>query len=299
MATNKVSPLSLLLILFSWAILPVSICHTQTEKQRMNVGYTTSSLPDVDIKDATAALNIWIKEVGDKEGFQTKSLLYENADALLGDFAAKKIDIAFLRTLEYLPAAKKIDSEIRQVSTKLGKGTVKYLLLVPSGPKYTQVRDLKSARFAVLKNNDLGMMFLNTQLVKAKLPEAKGFFSEIQEKAKQSQVLLSVFFGQADACLVTDTSYKTMTELNPQIVQKIKIIAASTELLELVNFIQKSLDEATKEKIVRGAIRAKETERGRQMLMLFNSDGVEKASDEQLETAKQLVAEYESLKKKR
>jgi ABC-type phosphate/phosphonate transport system substrate-binding protein len=108
-----------------------------------------------------------------------------------------------------------------------------------------------------------------------------------------------VFFGQADACLVTDTSFKTMAELNPQVGQKLKIIVASVELHEIVNFMQKGLDEAIKEKIVQASIRLKETERGKQMLILFNTDGVERSSDEQLETTRQLVAEYEKLKRKK
>ena len=299
----KIAKLRALLLLtfltFLFAIPSVSICSAQTEKQKMNVGYTTTSLPDVDIKDATAALNIWIKEVGEKEGFQTKSVLYENADALIQDFAAKKLDIAFLRTLEYLAAGRKIDAEIRQASTKNGKTTVKYLLVVPSDPRHMQIKDLKGTRLAILKNNDLGMMFLNTQLLKSKLSEAKGFFSEIQEKSKESQVLLSVFFGQSDACLVTDASYKTMAELNPQIGQKTKIIVTSTELSEIVNFMQKKLDEGAKEKIIQASMRLKETERGKQMLILFNTDGVVRASDEKLETAIQLLAEYEKLKRKK
>jgi ABC-type phosphate/phosphonate transport system substrate-binding protein len=299
MTTAKICTLSLLFIICFYAVLTVSVCPAQTEKPRMNVGYTTSSLPDVDIKDASAALNIWIKEVGEKAGFQTKSILYENAEALIRDFAARKVEIAFLRTLEYLAAGKKIDAEIRQSSTKQGKGTVKYLLLVHSGSKHAQIGDLKGARFAILKNNDLGMMFLNTQFLKARFPEAREFFGEIQEKPKESQVLLSAFFGQADACLVTDTSYKTMAELNPQIGQKLKIIATSTGLTEIVNFMQKDLDEVIKEKIIQASIRLKETERGRQMLILFNTDGVIRASDEKLETAKQLVAEYEKLKRKK
>jgi ABC-type phosphate/phosphonate transport system substrate-binding protein len=261
--------ISLLFMIFLFVILPVFVCPAQTEKPRMTVGYTVTSLPGADIRDATAALNIWIKEFGNREGFQSQASLYEDVDSLIRDFTNRKLDMAFLRTHEYFSVIRKINAEPAVVKTRLGKATLKYILLVSSNSQNIQIRDLKNLRLSILKNDDLGMMFLNTKLLKAKLPEAGQFFGNIQVKGKESQVLLSVFFGQADACITTDTSFKTMVELNPQIGHKIRIISASQELIDMVSFVQKDFDQQFKERIIRSTGKIIETERGRQMLLLF------------------------------
>ena len=284
---------------FLFVIFPLLLNGAETDKPRLSYGYSQKSLPEAGLKDVTAAFKVWAKELGESEGFLTEAIVYENSDALLDEFKKGKIDLAALPTLDYLKVSKEINAVLALISVMQGKKTIRYMLLVQSDSSYFTLKDLKQKRLSIMKNNELGILFLNTQLLKAKLPEAEKFFSDIQKKNKESQGVLSVFFGQADACITTDINLKTMTELNPQIGKKLKIIAASSDLIEFTSFFRSDYDKAYRDKIINRTLKLRESPRGKQILTLFNSDTLEQMHEADLETTKQLLSEYNRLRGKK
>ena len=60
------------------------------------------------------------------------------------------------------------------------------------------------------------------------------FFTQVKGANKASQVLLPVFFGQADACVVTASAFAVMAELNPQIHSRLQVLKRSPELVLLL-----------------------------------------------------------------
>ncbi len=71
------------------------------------------------------------------------------------------------------------------------------------------------------------IIWLDVELARAGLPAAEYFFDPMAHVGKVSEVLLPVFFGKEDACLVTQKVFDIMAELNPQISRQLKIVAAS------------------------------------------------------------------------
>ncbi len=211
-------PVSLLICAASLVLLPVFIEDGlgQTAQQKVILlGYTTKSLPDVDVRDATAAFNMWLKELGESEGSRVEAYLYPDAASLMKDYRKGKFTIVFLRTIDYFAYAFGADIQLGWTKVKQGKPTVRYVLLVRNGASYSDLKGLRQKRLAVHKQADLGLLFLNTQLLKAKLPEAEQFFGSIQEKSKESQAILAVFFGRADACVVTEESFSDHDRAQP------------------------------------------------------------------------------------
>ncbi len=269
------------------------------EKPKLVVGYSTRSLPEVDLKDATAALNVWTKELGGQEGFQTDSQVYDETGSLIKDMKGGKTDLAIIQTVDYLRIVKEINAEPAFVKTRQGKVSSKFHLLVRTDLPHSGLADLKGKRLAVLKHNDLGMIFLNTQLLKAKQPEASLFFGQIQEKSKESQAILAVFFGQADTCLVSEIGFNAMVEINPQVGKKLAVLSSSSELVETVALFRRGYEKAYQDRVIRGILKLKDSPRGRQLMMLFNFDGLTTLKDDQLESARRLIAEYGKLKGKK
>ena len=276
-----------------------SSVHSRAEKNeqpRFILGYAMKTLYDVDIKDAHVAFSLWSKELGEETGFHVEARLYDRVEDLSRDFQKGVLDFGIVKTLDYLELKKKdIDSEIALTNVRSGKKGHKYLLLVRSDSQIYDVKDLRGKKINVVKGDEIGMLFLNTYLLKRKQSEANRFFSIIEEKVKPSQVILPVFFGQADICLVPDVSFYTMIELNPQIGQKLRVIVSSEDIIAGVGYFRKDYNQAYKQQILNTIYALNTKIRGKQILTLFKSDRFGKLEEKDLLYTQHLINEYNKL----
>ena len=276
----------------------ISAAVENPEKPRISVGYTTKGIGgDADVKDITAALTTWIRELGEQEGFRPESYIYQDIGALMKDYQKGKFDLVFIHSLDYFSLTKKLGLDYYALArVRQGKTHIKYALVVSNAILSGDIRALKGKKLAIIRQNDLGMAVMNTLLLKANLPEANRFFSEVQLKGKESQAILSVFFGQADACITTEMSFKTAIELNPQVGKKLRIISISPELIETVAFFSDNTTEQYRERVMNRMARLPEYPRGRQILLLFNTDEITLLKKDKLASTQKFVEEYLTLK---
>ncbi len=292
---KRVCLAALLVGLFSFSI----FAHAE-DKPRLFVGYSVRGMADVDPKDAEAALRVWSQEIGYRFGFDLVTQLYDSSDRLARDFQDRKLDFVTLPVLDYLRLAPVLNARPELGMVRDNSPTTKYLLLVPRPAAKDGLAGLKNQRLAVMHHNQLGRLFLNTELLKAGLPESDRLFGSVQEKSKESQAVLAVFFGQADACLVSDKAFKTMEELNPQVGKKLQILLESPGFVDVVGFFHPDYPKVHKETAI-GGMRGdiKEFERGRQIMILFNVDRVDRIREEDFNAVKKMVSDYDRLKRKK
>jgi ABC-type phosphate/phosphonate transport system substrate-binding protein len=297
---KRSSAIKLLCSLFAIALilLPDTAWVKMPDKPRLSIGYSSKTFLDVDMKDAVAALDVWVDEWSAKEGFSAQNHVYDDLDVLAKDFQQGNLDFGIVKSLDYLKIRKAINPELAMTHVKGGKKTIRYYLLAQSDSGITSIRDLRNSKLTVRKGDDMGLLFLNTLLLKNRLPETEKFFFFVDPKPRSSQVMLSVFFGQAGACLTTDITYKTMVELNPQVKEKLKIIASSEEYVEGVNFFRKDYDENYKKIVLDRSQKLKDSVRGRQIMLLFKIDKVALLEEKDLDTVRKLLADYERLRKR-
>ena len=182
-----------------------------------------------------------------------------------------------------------------------GKKFVKFLVLADTEDLKNGLAGLKNKKLSVLKSNAMGTMFLDTHLMKAGFSASDVFFSSIQERGKESQAILDVFFGQAEVCIVTDAAFNTMKEMNPQVGRKLRIIAESPELISSIGFFRPDWPPDYKKRVIEGmrSDALKRHERGRQIMLLFNIEKIDLITDDQLESTRKLLADYDRLKRKK
>jgi phosphonate transport system substrate-binding protein len=262
-----------------------------------SIGYYVKGITEVDEKDANAALKIWSQDIGAAYGFEVNAMLYDSLDHLVNDYLNKKVDFISMQTIDYLKYAPMLKVKPEMASQRSNKVSVKYLLIVSSDSDIKVLDNLRNKRLAVKKGNRLGLTFMDVELMKAKMPAADRFYAVIQEKTKENQAVLAVFFGQADACIVSDVSYAMMTELNPQMGRKLKVLAVSPELVEIVGFFQKDYPQSHKDKAIEGIMKGvKASKRANQMKLLLNTEGMSTIADHHLNSIRTLLAEYNRLK---
>jgi len=298
------------LLMFSFCLF-ASLCHSAQvgdvrsmadDKGRPDfiIGYDMRVLSDADIKDVRAAGELWMRQVAEKEGLTADIVIYSDSASMLKDYKDGRVDMLTTTTLDYLSIAEELDTELAYSGIYVNeKPTQKYLLIVRSDAGYGDVNDLAQKKLAVPKSDDTALLFLNTNLLRNKLPEAAGFFSSIIEKKKSSQAVLSVFFRQADACIATDEAFSIMAELNPQVGSQLKVITSSPEIVLTVSFFRKDYSKKKKEIIRNAAANLVNTVEGRQLLTLFKLADIYLLTDSDLDTLRSLLNEYEELKRNR
>jgi ABC-type phosphate/phosphonate transport system substrate-binding protein len=260
------------------------------------VAFSPKSFIDVDLKDALSAFRIYVEEIA-KQVNQTASIAaYDTIEDVMKQVENGQVDMVSMYPIEYLRLKNKQSVEPAFGMVRGQKPTTKYLLLVHASKSYQKINDLKGKRIVLAKGDQTAAFFLNTLLLKQHLGEARDFFSQVEEKGKASQSVLAVFFGQADSCLVAESSFQTMVEMNPQLGKDLKAIVISPDLLDNMALFRKGMNEEIKVKALEVAGRLKTYPRGKQILMLFKVDDLAKIKDSDLQSLRDLINEHDKLK---
>jgi ABC-type phosphate/phosphonate transport system substrate-binding protein len=295
--SRKKGNIATFLLLCCAALIPVASGAAETgQKSELVLAYMTRNVPDVDPKDAAAAFGTYASELSAGLKLKVVAHVYDNVDSVIDDLQKGKVDLASLSPVDYLRIKNPVGLDPGVVSVRGGKKTVKYLILTHVNKGYGKVSDLRGKKISVLKDDDVGLLFLNATLLKQKLGEAKDFFGQIDEKSKASQIVLPVFFGQADACVINDVSFKTMVEMNPQLGKDLKTLTSSPDLLAGMGVFRKGMSVDLKEKIISVAKGLKTQPRGRQVLLLFKMEDLDSITESDLTTIKELVGEYDRMR---
>jgi ABC-type phosphate/phosphonate transport system substrate-binding protein len=253
-------------------------------------------LVDVDPNDALAAFTVWGQELGDLYNASYKAIFFESSEELIRLLRKGTIDLAHTSVMTYFQIREAVHVEPLMGEITGGSLGRKFLVLVRADGPITELAGLKGRRMAVRSNDQLGMLFVNDRLLKAHFPEADHFFSHLDEKRKYSQTVMSLFFKQADACLVPEDLFRTMIELNPQLGRDLKVLVESPRLLDKVVFVPGEVKEDLRDTIVKLGETLPKSPRSSQMFMLLRVEGLSRISDSDLEPVRSLVEEYARLK---
>jgi ABC-type phosphate/phosphonate transport system substrate-binding protein len=99
--------------------------------------------------------------------------------------------------------------------------------------------------------------------------DSEAFFSDVRKEIKAARIVLPVFFDQADACLVPESAFRTMTDINPQIGQKLKVLKRSPGFVHSVICTIENLDPRLVAAIRHNATYMPHSVEGRQLMMIF------------------------------
>ena len=293
----RLCKIALLLCILAYAFFSSAVVNGADNKAAtLRIGYAMKTLYDVDMKDAHAAFSMWSSEIGTQTGYIATLTMYDNAEALMKEFRKGAVDFAIVTHADFFHMDRRdIDQDYMVTNMRGGKKGHTYMLMVQRDSPFQHIRDLKGRKITLVKSDPMGETFLDTLLLKNGLSECDTFFSSVEEKVKVSQALLSVFFGQSDACLIPDATYKTMVELNPQLKQKLRTITTSDNLLVGIGIFRKNYEENQKNKVFKQIITLQNSPRGKQILLLFKSEAFARVEENDLQSLNKLQDDYARL----
>lgn len=294
---------------FAWLLLLLcaifcAVCQAQqgSETTTIRVGYAPSFFLRKDIHDANVAIEVWFNTVSRIElpSLLTEVDIFEDFDALENALNAGKIDVAGFLPLEYLRIKNKSSLGAGLVGAKENGGVYEtYVLLARRQSGTTDLKQFRGKQMVVSVGNqgNLPTVWLNTLLLKNGLPEADTFFSQVKMLDEVFGAIRQVLMGQAAMCILTQESFDTVVELNPQLKGDLRVVATSPEFCRGFALFRDGFDEQV-QVILQETLLALHTDpKGAQIMNFFRVEKLLAFEQDYLNSVIALMDSYETLKK--
>lgn len=281
----------------AWAGPPDTIQPLQVAVYR--IGFSSAMFTEVNENDARAAVKVWGEQIAGEQNIPTDPVpaILKNMDALLGSLLEKKVDAVGITTIEYDQLKMYVDFSPIFVTSNSGSISERYVLLAHRQGPVKTLADLGGRTLAVHTNPRvcLAPLWLDTLLMRQGHPPAGGFTGRIVRETKLAKAVLPVFFGRADACVVTRSGFNTMAELNPQLARQLVPLAESPEMVPAMFAFRADFNPLYKAKLITGLRALKNSPAGQQVLAIFQSDDVDTQPLSCLDSALAMIATHQQL----
>lgn len=234
---------------------------------------------EVNERDARAAMKVWILTVAQqrKIPIDPEPNFGLTIDALIRLGKDDRISGFGIVLPEFPRLSREFEFDHIALAVVQGQVAEEYVLLVNRDSGVENLGQLKGGSLGLLETprTSLAMIWLDTVLLQSGLGQAADFFGRIDTKPNAARVALPVFFKQADAALVTRSSFEVMLELNPQLKEKLHILAACPPVIPS-GFVFRSDLPTLRDNLISDAMaRLADSPAGRQILTLIKADKVE------------------------
>lgn len=303
---NRAAALSLLFTLLpvlAWPQNPPSVPGTHDagglRHAQLYAAASARMLTSVNRNDATAAIKAWFGMVGKERGFVLDSRIdvLPGSAEMLPRLREGNVHILILDVADYL----RLEPTGLIEPVLVGNRGVKsgplssYVLLTGAGPTagLGGLRG-KSLSYYSRGESNAGLMWLDLALDEQRLGRASTFFAGARRAEKPQECVLAVFFGKVDACLVDETNFELLKEMNPQLAQ-LRPLGKSMPLVEMVIAIP-VIRHPFQQELLQAALELHQSARGKQILMVFKTSRLVRASRSDFDTVRALWSAYARLR---
>ena len=279
-------------------LLSTSGVVAETNQEMFRVGFSRSTFSEVNENDAMAAIKVWSETTAKERNISMDPdpRVYNNVQEIGQALAVKRIDSIALTADEYWKLRHLLDERTFIVGNNNGSVTEEYVLLVHKDSQIKRLEDLRGRSLTLFQNSrmSLASIWVDVVLLQAGFPPAAEF-CRVTQNLKISNTVLPVFFRQADACVVTLSSFKTMSELNPQLGQRLKVLISSPELIPGGFSFRRGYNKAIRKIIITELIQTLSSPASEQIMMLFQLGALEARPISCLDSAFKLLTTHERL----
>jgi ABC-type phosphate/phosphonate transport system substrate-binding protein len=258
------------------------------------LGISEKVVYGVNLSDARAAMLVWTREIMKTIDMNVvvAQEVVKPSDQLLAAIRGGTVDLFCLTAQEYRQVAAYVDTS-RIIADDFGGDEL--LLVVREGSGIVNLAGLRGRSVILQESPSTGLAepWLTVSLWREGLESPAQSLSRMTRNTKLSQVVLPVFFGQADACVVTRRGLNTMFELNPQLSRKLKVLLASPRMVSAFFAWRKDYPTSLKKPLFDRLVELKSSPATRQILTLFQSSGFTARDADCLRPANSLLEAYE------
>ena len=269
---------------------------TRTGVSPLRMAVSEKVVCGVNLSDARAAMAVWIQELLKTTDLKMALAPDQNwvmpSDQLLAAIRGGTLDMFCITAAEYRQVTPYVDTS--QIVTD-DYGGEELLLVVRDGSGIVNLAGLRGRSLTLLESpsTSLAEPWLAVSLWQVGLPSPQQLLGHLTRNTKLSQVVLPVFFGQADACVVTRRGMDTMVELNPQLARKLKVLLASPQMVSAFFASRRDCPAHLTKPIFDRLAELRSSPTSRQVLTLFQSPGFTARDADCLRPANALLDIYE------
>jgi phosphonate transport system substrate-binding protein len=272
----------------------------QTAMPRFRLGTMPSTFGNSSINDTKAAITAWARNIFAQDSRSPQPDLvsvFDKADELLDAYERRQVDGVTLAAEEFQKLKSRPDAVFLMYKNQsIGP---RYALLVKRGSGIEDLRELKGRKMVLHSSPTMGLAapWMDTLLASRSMGQSAHFFGSITRVEVASRAILQVFFGQADACVVTLDMFQTACELNPQVEKNLKPLVVSAELIPTFFCFHPEYDPNERRAVESAIANLHRSPAGQQVLTVFQSEKLEKMPVSILDGTLALLAEYERIKR--
>lgn len=269
----------------------------------LRVGFTRSSFLGVNEADARAAFKVFSMKVGEKRGYMITPhiRIFDDLAELMTEIDQDKQDLLILESWDYLTLSPTAKMPVEFVTVEQGVMMEEYLVLVRTDVGLSSLADLAGKHLIALDstNANTGKHWLRTELLAIGVSDPRTFFRRFEVREKPSQVVLPVFFGNADACVVDRSGLEIMAELNPQVGKMLRVIARSEPFLDTVACVRRDGWDEPRQRVdlIAAMQELRQDPAGQQITSLFKFNDLVPFESRYLDTVRALHQRHAALAK--
>jgi len=265
----------------------------------LDVGFTKTCFAGVNQNDAQASLKGFMAAVGRKRGYDVRSnvMVFEDTRSCQEAVKKKGKQLVIVTAWQYLSMDLKKTMDPVFVPACNGLAGRKYVILTHKGSGLNNLGDLKGKEITQLEmgSANMGPQWLQTLLLGSGLGNPDRFFSKVEVVHKAPSAVLPVFFGNRSACLIDVPAFEIMAELNPQLKNKLQIIASSEPYVDDVICLSKDGwdSEEQRSSVIESLADLHREPAGQQILTLFKVEKLVPFEEKYLDSLRKLHKTYE------
>jgi ABC-type phosphate/phosphonate transport system substrate-binding protein len=264
-------------------------------KNQLNLGYYDNSFQGMSKEGVMIANNIYMNEIVKDLNYSLNSKVYDDILDMVKDAENKKLDYFTATGLDFV-----MHFDINLLSDGFTQGYEDgskevFIIVVLKNSSIKSVSDLYKKKIAVQKNDVIAQLYIENKVFEKHHKTSAHFhFYPTKQRA-----LLKLFFGKVDAAVVSNKTFELITELNPQIGKKTKILETTNIAAKNFGFLHKSLDPKSRKIIITKVQALHKTVRGKQILAIFKTDAVVKSKLQDLKIFKKIYKKNTEIKLKK
>jgi ABC-type phosphate/phosphonate transport system substrate-binding protein len=292
-------PAAIVLMAAALAVIAGTAAPRADDAGMLRFGLSSTLLEDVNRTDALAAMAVWLRGAGTAAGLwkSTDGRIFDDPSELIKEVAADRLDFVALSSPEYLAVERTIPADPCMVYVAPDVLT-EYVLIARAG--VSTVGDLRGKSLLFFNPSGrpgIADAWFDVYLAEQGLVDRAHAFQRTQLAGKASQAILSVFFGRADAAVVTRSGFDTAVEMNPQVGKQLTVLARSPGLLPGVVCVRRSLAADMRARYIAEAVKLHERIQYRQTFLVLKMTRLAPWDPHLLDAARVVLAKRQAAAK--
>lgn len=268
----------------------------------LNFGFLTTIFTDLNERDAKAAIKVWGRKIIEKYNYDYKvsSFFYSDINTLTEAMINGTVNITPIPPIDYIKLNKTLTLYPAICAEINGSVLGHFILLARKDSHFNGIQDLANKTLLLKQepNQSVQDIWLNVMLYQAGLPPSEVFFGEIIKKESEFQLIFPLLLKKADCCIMTQSAFKTMNELNPQLkVQLAPLLTSDSLLVSNIFVYTEQLNKETRNNVTSLAMNWGGSKSADQLQTIFRFNKLISYKTEYLKNVTLLLDKYNRFKK--